>query len=292
MKLYDRAVRPSRDVFSLPSEGEAEFPLSQFFSYALGGIALVAAFAFAGHYMGQNAAARTLPELDLRPVESSPVSSISTKASLLAMPFKLEALPGSGRQNEQIVQLASKGDFYIDETILPNEDTSARLASLPVTTPPAWKLEEFLQASSGSEEPGPGRAQETPGGASRACPLPSITRRARSSELGQLAVARVILNRVRDPGYPKTICGVVYQGADKGHGCQFSFACDGRAEQPRSGKAWDEARQIASRAMAGEADVKIISTATHYHADYVQPRWAGTMKRLIKIGRHVFYRDS
>ena len=66
----------------------------------------------------------------------------------------------------------------------------------------------------------------------------------------------------------------------------------GRAEQPRSGKAWDEARQIASRAMAGEADVKIISTATHYHADYVQPRWAGTMKRLIKIGRHVFYRDS
>jgi spore germination cell wall hydrolase CwlJ-like protein len=80
-------------------------------------------------------------------------------------------------------------------------------------------------------------------------------------------------------------------GADKGHGCQFSFACDGR-EPPRSGTAWVEAKQIASRAIGGEADVKIISTATHYHADYVQPRWAGTMKRLIKIGRHVFYRES
>jgi spore germination cell wall hydrolase CwlJ-like protein len=129
--------------------------------------------------------------------------------------------------------------------------------------------------------------------AEQACLATAVYYEARSeSELGQLAVAKVILNRVRDPAYPKSICGVVYQGADKGHGCQFSFACDGRAEQPRSGKAWAEAKQIASRAMAGEADVKIISTATHYHADYVQPRWAGTMKRLIKIGRHVFYRDS
>lgn len=291
MKLYDRGVRPSRDVFSLPSEGEGEFPLSQFFSYALGGIALVAAFAFAGHYMGQNAAARSLPELDLRPVESSPVSSISTKASLLAMPFEMEALPGSGRQNEQIVQLATKGDFYIDDTILPNEDTTARLASLSVTTPPSWKLEESFKLR--QDQKNKVLAERKKRLAEQSCLATAVYYEARSeSELGQLAVAKVILNRVRDPGYPKTICGVVYQGADKGHGCQFSFACDGRAEQPRSGKAWDEARQIASRAMAGEADVKIISTATHYHADYVQPRWAGTMKRLIKIGRHVFYRDS
>ncbi len=291
MKLYDRGVRPSRDVFSLPSEGEGEFPLSQFFSYALGGIALVAAFAFAGHYMGQNAAARSLPELDLRPVESSPVSSISTKASLLAMPFEMEALPGSGRQNEQIVQLATKGDFYIDDTILPNEDTTARLASLSVTTPPSWKLEESFKLR--QDQKNKVLAERKKRLAEQSCLATAVYYEARSElELGQLAVAKVILNRVRDPGYPKTICGVVYQGADKGHGCQFSFACDGRAEQPRSGKAWDEARQIASRAMAGEADVKIISTATHYHADYVQPRWAGTMKRLIKIGRHVFYRDS
>jgi hypothetical protein len=268
-----------------------EFRLSQFFSYALGGIALVAAFAFAGHYMGQNAAAKSLPEIDLQPVESSPVSSISTKASLLAMPFKLEALPAGVRQDEQVVQLASKGDFFVDETILPNEDTSARLASLPVTTPPAWKLEESFKLR--QDQKAQVLAERKKRLAEQSCLATAVYYEARSeSELGQLAVAKVILNRVRDPGYPKTICGVVYQGADRGHGCQFSFACDGRAEQPRSGKAWDEARQIASRAMAGEGDVKIISTATHYHADYVQPRWAGTMKRLIKIGRHVFYRDS
>ena len=129
--------------------------------------------------------------------------------------------------------------------------------------------------------------------AEQSCLATAIYYEARSeSELGQLAVAKVILNRVRDPAYPKTVCGVVYQGAERGRSCQFSFACDGRAEQPRSGPAWQEAKAIANRAMAGEADVKIISTATHYHADYVQPRWAGTMKRLIKIGRHIFYRES
>ena len=149
--------------------------------------------------MGQNAAARTLPELDLRPVESSPVSSISTKASLLAMPFKLEALPGSGRQNEQIVQLASKGDFYIDETILPNEDTSARLASLPVTTPPAWKLESssgFVRIRRARSWPSARNAWRS----CRACPLPSITRRARSWSSASWRSPRSILNRVLGSG--------------------------------------------------------------------------------------------
>jgi len=287
---YDRVVRPSQDVSRLHPESESEFRLSQFFSYALGGIALVAAFAFAGHYMGQNAAARDVPELDLRPAESSPVSSIATKGSMLAMPVRLDGQPGSGRGDEQTVQLATKGDFFIDETILPNEDTTARLASLPVTTPPAWKLEESFKLRQDQKEQV--LAERKKRLAEQSCLANAVYYEARGeSELGQLAVAKVILNRVRDPAYPKTICGVVYQGADKGHGCQFSFACDGR-EPPRSGTAWVEAKQIASRAMAGEADVKIISTATHYHADYVQPRWAGTMKRLIKIGRHVFYRES
>lgn len=289
MNSYDRVVRPSQDVSSLRSEAEPEFSISQFVSYALGGISLVAAFAFAGHYMGQSAVARSLPELDLRPVETSPVSSISTKASMLAMPLKMLAV--GVRQDEQTVQLATKGDFFIDDTILPPEDASPRLVNLPVTTPPAWKLEESFKLR--EDQKNQVLAERKKRLAEQSCLATAVYYEARGeSELGQLAVAKVILNRVRDPAYPKTICGVVYQGADKGHGCQFSFACDGRAEQPRSGSAWVEAKQIASRAMAGEADVKIISTATHYHADYVQPRWAGTMKRLIKIGRHVFYRDS
>jgi cell wall hydrolase len=288
---YDRFVRPSQDVSSLHHpEAESEFSISQVLSYVLGGISLVAAFAFAGHYMGQNAVARSLPELELRPVDTSPVSSISTKGSMLEMPFKLEVLPVSARHDEQMVQLATKGDFFIEQTILPREDDTPRLASLP-GTPPAWKLEESFKLKRDLKNQV--LAERKKRLAEQSCLATAVYYEARSeSELGQLAVAKVILNRVRDPAYPKTICGVVYQGADKGHGCQFSFACDGRAEQPRSGRDWQEAKQIASRAMAGEADVKIVSTATHYHADYVQPRWAGTMKRLMKIGRHIFYRDS
>jgi Cell Wall Hydrolase len=288
---YDRFVRPSQDASSLHHpEVESEFSISQVLSYVLCGISLVAAFAFAGHYMGQNAVARSLPELELRPVDTSPVSSISTKGSMLEMPFKLEVLPVSARHDEQMVQLATKGDFFIEETILPREDDTPRLASLP-GTPPAWKLEESFKLK--RELKNQVLAERKKRLAEQSCLATAVYYEARSeSELGQLAVAKVILNRVRDPAYPKTICGVVYQGADKGHGCQFSFACDGRAEQPRSGRDWQEAKQIANRAMAGEADVKIVSTATHYHADYVQPRWAGTMKRLMKIGRHIFYRDS
>jgi hypothetical protein len=287
---YDRFVRPSQDVSSLHQEGGSEFSISQVLSYVLGGVSLVAAFAFAGHYMGQNAVARSLPELELQSFEASPVSSISSKGSMLEMPFKLEAVPVTVRHDEQVVQLAAKGDFFIDETILPRDSDVPRLANLPVT-PPSWKLEESFKLKRDLKTQV--LAERKKRLAEQACLAIAVYYEARSeSELGQLAVAKVILNRVRDPGYPKTICGVVYQGADRGHGCQFSFACDGRAEQPRSGKDWQEAKQIANRAMDGEADVKIISTATHYHADYVQPRWAGTMKRLIKIGRHIFYRDS
>jgi len=287
---YDRVVRPSKAVSRIYPEAESEFTISQFVSYALGGISLVAAFAFAGHYMGQNAVARSLPEVELRAVESSPVSSISTKASMLDMAFKLEALPVSVRHDEQMVQLTTKGDFFIQEVVLPPADETPRLANLPVT-PPSWKLEESFKLR--REQKNRVLAERKKRLAEQACLATAVYYEARSeSELGRLAVAKVILNRVRDPAYPKTICGVVYQGADRGHGCQFSFACDGRAEQPRSGRDWQEAKQIANRAMAGEADVKIVSTATHYHADYVRPRWAGTMKRLIKIGRHIFYRDS
>ncbi len=112
------------------------------------------------------------------------------------------------------------------------------------------------------------------------------------SELGQIAVAKVILNRVKDPEYPNTICGVVYQGSGRRNSCQFSFACDGLPDDVKSATSWAKAKSIARKAIAGEAKVAAIGTATNYHADYVKPKWAKSMKRLIKIGRHVFYEDS
>ena len=108
------------------------------------------------------------------------------------------------------------------------------------------------------------------------------------SELGQLAVAKVVLNRVKNPDYPKTICGVVYQGSEHRNSCQFSFACDGMANRVRSPEAWSRAKRIATRAMADDPAIRMLQ-AVNYHADYVTPGWAKTMKRLIHIGHHIFY---
>lgn len=112
------------------------------------------------------------------------------------------------------------------------------------------------------------------------------------TELGQLAVAKVILNRVEHPKYPNNICGVVYQGSKRRNACQFSFACDGKSDDPRHKKAWTQARWLASRAVAGDKQMHVVSTATHYHADYVTPKWSSAMDRLVKIGRHIFYNSS
>jgi spore germination cell wall hydrolase CwlJ-like protein len=112
------------------------------------------------------------------------------------------------------------------------------------------------------------------------------------SEIGRLAVAQVIMNRVKSPFYPDTICDVVYQNAERRNACQFSFTCDGESDNPRNGRAWKLAKSLASRAMAGEGEVQAIATATNYHADYVQPKWTGTMTRLVQIGRHIFYDGS
>ena len=112
------------------------------------------------------------------------------------------------------------------------------------------------------------------------------------SELGQVAVAKVILNRVKDPEYPNTICGVVYQGSGRRNSCQFSFACDGLPDDVKSASAWANAKRVAKMTIAGDAKVAALTNATNYHADYVKPKWAKSMKRLVKIGRHIFYEDS
>ncbi len=108
---------------------------------------------------------------------------------------------------------------------------------------------------------------------------------------GQLAVAQVVLNRVADPRYPDTICGVVFQNEWRRNRCQFSFACDGRSDRPRDPVAWERARKIAALALHYRvADYS--DRATLYHATYVQPYWAKRLKPIKRVGRHIFYRDQ
>jgi hypothetical protein len=109
------------------------------------------------------------------------------------------------------------------------------------------------------------------------------------SPRGQAAVATVIMNRVKSPRFPKTVCAVVFQGAGRRNGCQFSFACDGRAERVVEWDAWEEARKVAGRVIAG-AVLRDVGSATHFHTTGVDPEWGGRMLRVAQVGLHVFYR--
>ncbi len=105
---------------------------------------------------------------------------------------------------------------------------------------------------------------------------------------GRFAVAQVILNRMRHPAFPKSVCGVIYQGSNR-PGCQFSFACDGSLLRAPSAKAWSEARQVAAQALAGTV-TSSVGMATHYHANYVSPYWAPKLHKINQMGAHIFYR--
>jgi hypothetical protein len=109
---------------------------------------------------------------------------------------------------------------------------------------------------------------------------------------GQQAVAQVIMNRVRLNQYPDTICGVVYDGADRINSCQFSFACDRKADVPRDKRMWEAANDIAQDVIDGKVWLPEVGNASHYHATYVSPRWTRSMKRTARIGVHVFYRGK
>ncbi len=107
---------------------------------------------------------------------------------------------------------------------------------------------------------------------------------------GQIAVGQVIMTRVRSDYYPNTICGVVFQGQWNRNACQFSFACDGKPDTPKDRKRWDIAIDVAKKVISGQAYIKEIGEATHYHATYVSPDWRKQMERVKQIGVHIFYK--
>ena len=106
---------------------------------------------------------------------------------------------------------------------------------------------------------------------------------------GQRAVAQVVLNRVAHPSFPKTVCGVVFQGSERSTGCQFTFACDGSLIRKPVPYWWARARRVAEEALAG-AVYAPVGLATHYHTLDVHPAWDNAMQRVITIGAHEFFR--
>jgi spore germination cell wall hydrolase CwlJ-like protein len=278
-----------------------------------GGMVLVMAFAFAGHYMGQSAIAHNADPGDVLEGVSSPTSNILAKGSLMPESSALSSL-NRPTLSSQVVTSAGKGDFIGAEDVpalkkrardvvivpaavnLKDEDDEA--AAPDVLAPSPRQVEKAIKLKRTAAKPKDREKQKAIAQrrvqlAEENCLARAVYFEARSeSELGQVAVAKVILNRVKDPEYPKTICGVVYQGSGRRNSCQFSFACDGLPDDVKSAKSWAQAKRVAKMTIAGDAKVAALTTATNYHADYVNPKWAKSMKRLVKIGRHIFYEDS
>jgi spore germination cell wall hydrolase CwlJ-like protein len=109
---------------------------------------------------------------------------------------------------------------------------------------------------------------------------------------GQIAVAQVVMNRVFSGFYPNSVCGVVYQNADRHNACQFTFACDDVKDTIDEPDMWEQAKEISHDMIGGKMWLPEIGHSTHYHAYWVHPSWVNEMKKLYKIGVHSFYRPK
>ncbi len=171
------------------------------------------------------------------------------------------------------------------------EEAQAINAGIPVSTAPVEIAHPFLLRSI-SNAASTGTALADLDNRTRAldCLTAAVYYEAASeNDRGQAAVAQVVLNRVRHPAFPKSVCGVVYEGWERATGCQFTFTCDGALARRPSQGGWLRARRIALAALDGAVE-PTVGTATHYHADWVVPYWAPSLEKVTTIGAHVFYR--
>lgn len=198
-------------------------------------------------------------------------------SSILTPSDPANAMPVLGRELAAQIDTMSTGEDQV--LALSGETAEARNALIPVSKarlemPGLFARREMAATSQATAEK---------------CLAQAIYYEAAlEPESGQRAVAQVVLNRVRHPAYPNTVCGVVYEGVDRPV-CQFSFTCDGSLLRAPAAGYWDRAKRIAHEMMNGGSAPEV-GTATHYHADYVVPRWAYTLGKITQIGRHIFYR--
>lgn len=180
-----------------------------------------------------------------------------------------------------LVAPKSTEDMPLLDAHIPQLDLNAELASLE----PEYNSLEDLVFASLSE------TNSNIAGDER-CLAQAIYFEARSENLeGQLAVAQVVLNRVNDKRYPSNICRVVFQNEHLPFRCQFSFACDGRSDNPHNKQAWAIARTIAHVALY-DRWTDLSDASTHYHTSSVKPYWMTKLDRRVQVGQHIFYRDT
>ncbi len=183
------------------------------------------------------------------------------------------------KQRAEIVALNNVNEGEGALLVLQGETAQARNSRIPM----AANSLERVSALTGIPQAGP--QYET----ALKCMTQAVYYEAASEPLkGKRAVAQVVLNRMRHSAYPNSVCGVVYEGSNR-RVCQFSFTCDGSLLRRPMTPQWQKSREVAQAALAGRTETSV-GTATHYHADYVLPRWAFKLGKLEKIGLHIFYR--
>lgn len=266
-------------------------------------------FETVGTFVGPNEAMKTdrvRPDVDVLSLTKS-FAEVRTRIAALANSDNKGALPvASGTQVADAVVAVSP---TLVSARIARAAADPSLAAVPAPDSPALDAIAGAATEAGAPVPGmlstklayaredapitvfPDRPTTKYSARDLNCLAQAVYFEARSeSYRGQVAVAQVVMNRLAHPLYPKTICGVVFQNASKRDACQFSFACDGRPEVVNEKKPWVQAEDIAAKVASGELYLTEVGNATHYHATYVYPDWAPRLKRVTKIGLHVFYK--
>ncbi len=159
------------------------------------------------------------------------------------------------------------------EQLRPAADPMLRRASLSTPSASSLRLDHALDASRDLD-----------------CLTQAVYYEARGEGRdGMKAVAQVVLNRVRHPAFPKTVCGVVFQGAARSSGCQFSFTCSGVMRGRVNRAAWNRSRDVATKALSGQVFASV-GSATHFHTTGVAPGWRNSLVQVSQVGQHLFYR--
>src|SRR3546814_2939104 len=192
-------------------------------------------------------------------------------------------LASVGRQDARPHTVAPPADVVPD--VQPMElapvteaDARAQNADIPLVTKGFVAARPFLYAGSGD-----GRAR------ARDCLAAAMLYEAGDDSKGQLAVGQVVINRARHPAFPKSICGVVFQGSERATGCPFTFNCDGALGRRYSDAAWQRARDNADLMLSGGTDPRV-GLATHYHTDWVRPYWSDSLEKIAIVDTHPFFR--
>ncbi|MGN6691125.1 MAG: cell wall hydrolase [Sphingopyxis sp.] len=157
-------------------------------------------------------------------------------------------------------------------------DARAANAEIPLVTKGFVAARPFIYAGSGD-----GRAR------ARDCLAAAMIYEAGDDAKGQQAVGQVVINRARHPAFPKSICGVVFQGSERATGCQFTFTCDGALNRRYSAAAWARAQANADRMLSGTTYPKV-GLATHYHTNWVRPYWSDSLEKIAIVDTHLFFR--